>query len=77
MNNWSAVAFNTAPDSENRIHGDDLAKEYGFEGGLLLTRPNVFGHMGPKNSVLFYNRKNQNVDLVSLTSDWMIQKDIF
>ena len=35
MNNWSAVAFNTAPDSENRIHGDDLAKEYGFEGGLV------------------------------------------
>ena len=35
MNKWSATALNTAPDSENRIHGDDLAKEYGFEGGLV------------------------------------------
>lgn len=35
MNAWSEIAFNTAPDSENRIHGDELAKEYGFEGGLV------------------------------------------
>ena len=35
MRNWSAIAFNTAPDSENKIHGDELAKEYGFEGGLV------------------------------------------
>ena len=35
MKNWSAIAFNTAPDSENKIHGDELAKEYGFEGGLV------------------------------------------
>tara|TARA_B110000459_G_C16469973_1_gene429239 strand:- start:86 stop:889 length:804 start_codon:yes stop_codon:yes gene_type:complete len=35
MNIWSATALNTAPDSENQIHGDDLAKEYGFEGGLV------------------------------------------
>jgi len=35
MNTWTATAFNTAPDSENQIHGDDLAKEYGFEGGLV------------------------------------------
>ena len=35
MNTWSATALNTAPDSQNRIHGDELAKEYGFEGGLV------------------------------------------
>ena len=35
MNTWSAKALNTAPDSQNRIHGDELAKEYGFEGGLV------------------------------------------
>ena len=35
MSTWSATALNTAPDSENRIHGDKLAKEYGFEGGLV------------------------------------------
>ena len=35
MNTWSATALNTAPDSENRIHSDELAKEYGFEGGLV------------------------------------------
>ena len=35
MNKWSGVALNTAPDSQNQIHGDELAKEYGFEGGLV------------------------------------------
>ena len=35
MNTWAAKALNTAPESENRIHGDELAKEYGFEGGLV------------------------------------------
>ena len=35
MDTWSATALNTAPDSENRIHSDELAKEYGFEGGLV------------------------------------------
>jgi len=35
MNTWSAMALNTAPDSQNRIHSDELAKEYGFEGGLV------------------------------------------
>tara|TARA_B100000579_G_scaffold226651_1_gene185600 strand:+ start:909 stop:1736 length:828 start_codon:yes stop_codon:yes gene_type:complete len=32
---WGSTAFNTAPDSENQIHGDELAQEYGFEGGLV------------------------------------------
>ena len=35
MNNWQAKALNTAPDSENQIHSDELAKEYGFKGGLV------------------------------------------
>ena len=35
MNRWTATALNTAPDSENRIHSDELAQEYGFEGGLV------------------------------------------
>ena len=34
-NEWESIAFNTAPDSENQIHGDELAMEYGFEGGLV------------------------------------------
>ncbi len=29
------VAVNTAPDSENRIHADDVAAEYGFQAGLV------------------------------------------
>ena len=29
MNIWSVTALTTAPDSENRIHGDDL-KKYGL-----------------------------------------------
>lgn len=29
------VAINTATDSENRMHADDVAAEYGFAGGLV------------------------------------------
>ena len=33
--NWSATAFNTSPDSPNRIHSDEMAQQYGFRGGLV------------------------------------------
>jgi hypothetical protein len=32
---WSAEAFNQVPESENRIHGDEIARAYGFRGGLV------------------------------------------
>ena len=32
---WSGVAHNQATDSENHIHADDVAKQYGFRGGLV------------------------------------------
>jgi hypothetical protein len=32
---WSATAWNPVPESENRIHGDDVARRYGFRGGLV------------------------------------------
>ncbi|MGH0037207.1 MAG: hypothetical protein ACQGVK_19455 [Myxococcota bacterium] len=32
---WSAEAFNPVPGSENRIHADDVARTYGFRGGLV------------------------------------------
>ncbi len=32
---WTAQAFNQVPDSANQIHGDELAKQYGFTGGLV------------------------------------------
>ncbi len=32
---WSAAAWNPVPESENRIHGDDVAQTYGFRGGLV------------------------------------------
>lgn len=32
---WSAVAYNPVPESENRIHSDEMAKAYGFRGGLV------------------------------------------
>ena len=35
LENWRATAFNTAPNSTNRIHSDDMAKAYGFKGGLV------------------------------------------
>jgi len=33
--NWSAKAFNQVPDAVNEIHGDQVAKEYGFKGALV------------------------------------------
>jgi len=35
INGWNGVALNTAPDSANQIHGDEIAKQYGFKGGLV------------------------------------------
>ncbi|XOV88342.1 MAG: hypothetical protein ACFHX7_00300 [Pseudomonadota bacterium] len=35
MQGWSAIALNTAPDSQNEIHGDQVARQYGFKGGLV------------------------------------------
>jgi hypothetical protein len=32
---WAAEALNTAPNSANEIHGDSMAKAFGFEGGLV------------------------------------------
>jgi hypothetical protein len=32
---WQAEAFNQVPESENRIHSDDVARRYGFRGGLV------------------------------------------
>jgi hypothetical protein len=32
---YEAVAFNEVPDSENQIHGDEMAARFGFEGGLV------------------------------------------
>jgi len=32
---YDGEALNTAPDSENRIHSDEVARQYGFEGGLV------------------------------------------
>ena len=35
INGWHGIAFNQAPDSANEIHGDRIAKQYGFRGGLV------------------------------------------
>lgn len=32
---WSGVAYNQATASDNRIHADDVARQYGFRGGLV------------------------------------------
>lgn len=32
---WRGTAFNQATESENRIHADDVARRYGFRGGLV------------------------------------------
>lgn len=33
--NWRARALNQVPESDNRIHSDELAKAYGFTGALV------------------------------------------
>jgi len=33
--NWRGLAFNQVPHSENEIHGDKVARDYGFAGGLV------------------------------------------
>jgi hypothetical protein len=35
VTNWHAVAFNQVPHSENEIHGDKVARDFGFKGGLV------------------------------------------
>lgn len=35
MQTRSLVAYNTALDSENKIHDDDVARRFGFSGGLV------------------------------------------
>ncbi len=35
IRNWSNLAFNQVPDSNNRIHSDEIAKAYGFVGALV------------------------------------------
>jgi hypothetical protein len=37
-------AVNTAPDSENKIHDDEIAAQYGFRGGLV-PGVTVYGYM--------------------------------
>ncbi|HEY5645171.1 MAG TPA: hypothetical protein VIS76_04485 [Pseudomonadales bacterium] len=32
---WHATAYNQATESSNQIHSDDMAKAYGFRGGLV------------------------------------------
>jgi hypothetical protein len=32
---YEGIAWNPATESQNRIHGDDVAKQYGFRGGLV------------------------------------------
>jgi hypothetical protein len=32
---WQAEAYNPVPESENRVHSDEVARRYGFQGGLV------------------------------------------
>jgi len=41
---WSVTAFNTATQSENRIHDDETAARFGFTGGLV-PGVDVFAYM--------------------------------
>ncbi|MFK7862789.1 MAG: hypothetical protein AB8B95_01040 [Pseudohongiellaceae bacterium] len=42
--NQQILALNDAQASENRIHSDDIAEKYGFE-GALVSGVNVFGYL--------------------------------
>jgi hypothetical protein len=43
---FQTTAHNTAPDSENKIHDDRVARTYGFRGGLV-PGVTVYGYMIP------------------------------
>jgi acyl dehydratase len=51
---WRVTAFNSATESENKIHDNAVARQYGFEGGLVpgvtihgyMTRP-ALNALGP------------------------------
>ncbi|NKB35496.1 MAG: hypothetical protein GKR91_20540 [Pseudomonadales bacterium] len=42
--NFQILALNNSQTSENRIHSDDIAAKYGFE-GALVSGANVFGYL--------------------------------
>lgn len=42
--NFQILALNNAQSSENRIHSDDIAAKFGFE-GALVSGANVFGYL--------------------------------
>ena len=44
MTLYQPIAVNHSPTSENRIHSDDIARQYGFT-GALVPGVAVFGHM--------------------------------
>ena len=44
MRTYQATARNFAHDTENRIHSDDVAAQFGFAGALVAGAA-VFGHM--------------------------------
>lgn len=35
ISSWHGEAFNQVPNSQNEIHGDKVAQDYGFKGGLV------------------------------------------
>lgn len=41
---WRGVAYNQAGSSENKIHDDEVARQYGFRGGLV-PGTNVFAYL--------------------------------
>ena len=44
VSNFQILALNNAQTSENRIHSDDIAAKYGFE-GALVSGANIFGYL--------------------------------
>jgi len=44
VSHFQILALNNAQTSENRIHSDDIAAKYGFE-GALVSGANVFGYL--------------------------------
>jgi hypothetical protein len=44
MRSRELVAFNTATESDNKIHDDDVAKRFGFSGGLV-PGVDVYGYL--------------------------------
>ena len=72
ISNWQGIAFNQDPQSANKIHSDDLAQRFGFDGALVpgVTLSAYLTHPGVEAwGMDFLERANVHVKILSPVYD--------